>query len=197
MTWLAHLHSVHSAHLDNSLLGPSRTQYTVHTSILKPAHMHCTMRTLYSIFSSRPNKMGHDFTLPYCDIIQHIFVPTRSVARKTLLWTFSWASNSKFAIFLQLYPCNNYRAIKYPPVSIECGMEYPPVSQTLLIQGDNLSPCIIYRAFLNTGGSYCTMCTLCSAMSEVPFVLFQTDWQCAEMKVKVFLPLLNGTKWNW
>ena len=107
--------------------------------------------------------MGHDFTLPYCDIIQHIFVPTRSVARKTLLWTFSWASNSKFAIFLQLYPCNNYRAIKYPPVSIECGMEYPPVSQTLLIQGDNLSPCINYRAFLNTGGSYCTKSTLCIA----------------------------------
>ena len=124
--------------------------------------IHCTMCTLYSIFSSRPNKMGHDITLPYCDIIQHIFIPTRSVARKTLLWTFSWASNSKFAIFLQLYPCNNYRAIKYPPVSIECGMEYPPVSQTLLIQGDNLSPCIIYRAFLNTGGSYCTMCTLCN-----------------------------------
>ena len=124
------------------------------------------MRTLYSIFSSRPNKMGHDITLPYCDIIQHIFIPTRSVARKTLLWTFSWASNSKFAIFLQLYPCNNYRAIKYPPVSIECGMEYPPVSQTLLIQGDNLSPCIIYRAFLNTGGSYCTMCTLCSDSTD-------------------------------
>ena len=47
--------------------------------------VHCTMRTLYSILSSRPNKMGHDITLPYCDIIQHIFIPTRSVARKTLL----------------------------------------------------------------------------------------------------------------
>ena len=135
------------------------------------------MRTLYSIFSSRPNKMGHDITLPYCDIIQHIFIPTRSVARKTLLWTFSWASNSKFAIFLQLYPCNNYRAIKYPPVSIECGMEYPPVSQTLLIQGDNLSPCIIYRAFLNTGGSYCTMCTLCTALLTLPqLVLMSLNW---------------------
>ena len=66
----------------------------------------------------------------------------------------------------ELYPCNNYRAIKYPPVSIECGMEYPPVSQTLLIQGDNLSPCIIYRAFLNTGGSYCTNSTLCNGSTR-------------------------------
>ena len=45
----------------------------------------CTMRTLYSIFSSQPNEVGHDFTLHNCDIIQHIFFPTRSVARKTLL----------------------------------------------------------------------------------------------------------------
>merc|ERR1719458_206490 len=28
-----------------------------------------------------------------------------------------------------------------------------------------LSPCIIYRAILNTGGSYCTMCALCIALS--------------------------------
>ena len=57
-------------------------------------------------------------------------------------------------------------------------MEYPPVSQTLLIQGDNLSPCIIYRAFLNTGGSYCTMCTLCNG----PYHLWQSGnrTQCAQ-----------------
>ena len=28
----------------------------------------------------------------------------------------------------------------------------------------NSSPCIIYRAFLNTGGSYCTKSTLCNAL---------------------------------
>ena len=28
---------------------------------------------------------GNDITLPYCDIIQHILIPARSVARKTLL----------------------------------------------------------------------------------------------------------------
>ena len=44
--------------------------------------LHCTMRTLYSIFSSQPNEVGHDFTLHNCDIIQHIFFPTRSIARK-------------------------------------------------------------------------------------------------------------------
>ena len=66
-------------------------------------------------------------------------------------------------------------AIKYPPVSIECGIECPPVSQTLLIQGDNLSPCIIYRAFLNTGGSYCTMCTLCSG-AVIAIIALTTVW---------------------
>ena len=32
---------------------------------------HCTMCTLYSRFSSWTNKVGHDITAPYCDIIQH------------------------------------------------------------------------------------------------------------------------------
>ena len=170
---------------------------------MKSLSFQCTICTFYSIFSSQPNEVGHDFTLHNCDIIQHIFFPTRSVARKTLLWTFSWASNSKFAIFLQLYPCNNYRAIKYPPVSIECGMEYPPVSQTLLIQGDNLSPCIIYRAFLNTGGSYCTMCTLCSALmdswaqwSRIKSIkpgsnVGRDNHRCSRGKIAVFEPTGN------
>ena len=73
----------------------------------KGMHCHqCTMCCLYSIFSSQPNEVGHDLTPHNCDIIQHILIPTRSVARKTLLWTFSWASNSKFEIFLELYPCS-------------------------------------------------------------------------------------------
>ena len=82
--------------------------------------LHCTMRTLYSIFSSQPNEVGHDFTLHNCDIIQHIFSPTRSVARKTLLWTFLWPSNSKFVIFPELYPCINYRILAfYAPIPVQ------------------------------------------------------------------------------
>ena len=79
----------------------------------------CTMCCLYSIFSSQPNEVGHDLTPHNCDIIQHILIPTRSVARKTLLWTFSWASNSKFEIFLELYPCSNYRILAFfTPISV-------------------------------------------------------------------------------
>ena len=81
--------------------------------------VHCTMCCLYSIFSSQPNEVGHDLTPHNCDIIQHILIPTRSVARKTLLWTFSWASNSKFEIFLELYPCSNYRILAFfTPISV-------------------------------------------------------------------------------
>ena len=79
----------------------------------------CTMCCLYSFFSSQPNEVGHDLTPHNCDIIQHILIPTRSVARKTLLWTFSWASNSKFEIFLELYPCSNYRILAFfTPISV-------------------------------------------------------------------------------
>ena len=78
------------------------------------------MCCLYSIFSSQPNEVGHDFTLHNCDIIQHIFSPTRSVARKTLLWTFLWPSNSKFVIFPELYPCINYRILAfYAPIPVQ------------------------------------------------------------------------------
>ena len=81
--------------------------------------LQCTMCSLYSIFSSQPNEVGHDLTPHNCDIIQHILIPTRSVARKTLLWTFSWASNSKFEIFLELYPCSNYRILAFfTPISV-------------------------------------------------------------------------------
>ena len=65
-------------------------------------------------------------------------------------------------IFPLLCPCINYRAIKYAPVSIEFGKESLTVPQTLLIQGDNLSPCILYRGISDTGASYCTNCALCS-----------------------------------
>ena len=86
----------------------------------KGMHCHqCTMCCLYSIFSSQPNEVGHDLTPHNYDIIQHILIPTRSVARKTLLWTFSWASNSKFEIFLELYPCSNYRILAFfTPISV-------------------------------------------------------------------------------
>ena len=66
-------------------------------------------------------------------------------------------------IFPLLCPCINYRAIKYAPVSIEFGKESLTVPQTLLIQGDNLSPCILYRGISDTGASYCTNCALCNA----------------------------------
>ena len=44
-----------------------------------------TMCCLYSIFSSQSNEVGHYLTPHNCDVIQHIFSPTRSIARKTLL----------------------------------------------------------------------------------------------------------------
>ena len=89
-----------------------------------------------------------------------------SMASKIQKIPFLRASNSKFIIFSQSSPCIKYRAIKYPPVSIEFGIECPPVSQTLLIQGDNLSRSSVYRAILDTGGSYCTICALCNVTKE-------------------------------
>ena len=41
----------------------------------------CTMCTLYSFFSFRPNAVGHIVQPRDCHIIEHIFVPTHSVER--------------------------------------------------------------------------------------------------------------------
>ena len=41
----------------------------------------CTMCTLYSFFSFRPRAVGHIVQPRDCCIIEHIFVPTRSVER--------------------------------------------------------------------------------------------------------------------
>ena len=111
--------------------------------------LQCTMGTLYSFFSSQLNEVGYDFTLHNWDIIQHIFPPTSSLARKTLLWMFLWASNSKFVIFPKLYPCINYRILAPQFLS--------------KFMGILVSPRIIHRAILDTGGSYCTNSTLCTA----------------------------------
>ena len=106
------------------------TYCTVH----KIALLHCTVTMC--TFSWRPNTVGHDITLPYCDIIQHVFIPTRSVARKTLLWRFSWASSSKCAIFPELYPCSNYGILAF----------FTPIS--VLIHGNSIIPRIIHRGIL-------------------------------------------------
>ena len=51
----------------------------------------------------------------------------------------------QFLFFLlNTRPCLNYRAKNYTPVSIEFEIECPPVHQTPLIQGYNLSPCSVY-----------------------------------------------------
>ena len=43
------------------------------------------------------------------------------------------------------WPCIRFRGINFPPVSIEFKLRVDILSQTLMIQGDNLSSCVIYR----------------------------------------------------
>ena len=60
-------------------------------------------------FSSRPRALRHILKSSYRHTIQHIFVPTRSVERNIEKIWFLWASNSKFVIFPQIFPCSNYK----------------------------------------------------------------------------------------
>ena len=46
--------------------------------------LHCTMCTLYSFFSPRPSALGRIVQPHNCHIIEHIFVPTRSVENPTV-----------------------------------------------------------------------------------------------------------------
>ena len=65
---------------------------------------HCTMCILTSIFSFQPNKLRHILKVASWSIIQHIFVPTCSVGRKTWFWRKPWLSNSKFGISGSFWP---------------------------------------------------------------------------------------------
>ena len=109
--------------------------------------LHCTMCTLYSFFSFRPSAVGHIVQPRDCHIIEHIFVPTHSVERNNEKIRFPWASNSKFVIFPQIFPCSNY---KICPI-------IPPLAMVI-----PLFPRSNYRGFFTTGESYCTMYTLCN-----------------------------------
>ena len=64
----------------------------------------CTMCTLCSMFSFQPNKLRHILKCVSWYIIQHIFVPTCSVGRKTWFLRKPWFSNSKFGISGSFWP---------------------------------------------------------------------------------------------
>ena len=80
----------------------------------------CTMCTLFSFFSPRPNEVRHILKFPCCHTIQHIFVPARSIEGKMEKNWFPWLSNSKFVIFPQIFPCSNYRILAfYAPIPVK------------------------------------------------------------------------------
>ena len=68
----------------------------------------CTMCTCGTKPSAGMNKLGHILKFVFCYTIQHIFVPFCSVRRNMGKFQFSWASNSKFVIFSQIFSCSNY-----------------------------------------------------------------------------------------
>ena len=69
-----------------------------------PEVSHCTMCILGSMFSFQPNKLRHILKFVSWYIIQHIFVPTCSVGRKTWFSRKPWLSNSKFGISGSFWP---------------------------------------------------------------------------------------------
>ena len=71
--------------------------------------LQCTMCTCGTKLSAGLNKLGHILKCLFYYPIQHIFVPCCSVRRNMGKFQFSWASNSKFVIFSQIFPCSNYR----------------------------------------------------------------------------------------
>ena len=69
------------------------------------------MHNVYIVqfFSFRPSAVGHIVQPRDCHIIEHIFVPAHSVERNNEKIRFPWASNSKFVIFPQIFPCSKYK----------------------------------------------------------------------------------------
>ena len=132
------------------------------------------MCTLYSFFSPRPSAVGYIVQPHTCHIIEHIFVPTRSVEGNIEKIRFSWVSNSKFVIFPQIYPCSNYKIFPNVPLLFPVSNGDSPVVTTF--------PRSNYRGFFTTGESYCTMYTLCSAKSQL------SRWDLCNLKIwKIFV----------
>ena len=110
----------------------------------------------WTVFPPRPSTVGHIVQPHNCHIIEHIFVPTRSVeANIEKIW-FPWVSSSKFMIFPQIYPRSNSKIFPNVPLLFPVSNGDSPVATTF--------PRSNYRGFLTTGESYCPMYTLCSAV---------------------------------
>ena len=105
-------------------------------------------------FSFPPRAVGHIVQPRDCHIIEHIFVPTLSVERNNEKIRFPWASNSKFVIFPQIFPCSNYKICPIIPLLFPVSNGDSPVATTF--------PRSNYRGFFTTGESYCPMYTLCT-----------------------------------
>ena len=138
---------------------------------------HCTMCNLYSFFSFWPSALGHIVQPEDCHIIEHIFVPTRSVERNNEKIRFPWASNSKFVIFPQIFPCSNYKICPIIPLLFPGSNGDSPVVTTF--------PCSNYRGFFTTGEPYCTMYTLCSGAKRNRKPSFQRGQHNIDVWTKV------------
>ena len=112
------------------------------------------MCTLDSFFSFRPRAVGHIVQPRDCHIIEHIFVPTLSVERNNEKNRFPSASNSKFVVFPQIFPCSNYNICPIIPLLFPGSNGDSPVVTTF--------PRSNYRGSFTSGESYCPMYTLCS-----------------------------------
>ena len=102
------------------------------------------MCILGSVFSFRPNKLRHISKVAPWWIIQHIFVSTCSVGRKTWFMRKPWVPNSRSVISPKIWPRIHPFFPKYAPVSTPS------------------SYCIGYRAILTTRPSYYPKCILCN-----------------------------------
>ena len=142
------------------------------------------MCTLYSFFSPRPSAVGYIVQPHTCHIIEHIFVPTRSVEGNIEKIRFSWVSNSKFVIFPQIYPCSNYKIFPNVPLLFPVSNGDSPVVTTF--------PRSNYRGFLTTGESYCTMYTLCIVRLSVQRIqMIDKKYFICEICGKVFTRASN------
>ena len=98
--------------------------------------LHCTMCSLDSFFSFRPNEVRHVVKFHGYIAIKHIFIPARSIERKIEKIGFLQFSNSKLVIFPQLFPCSNYKIFPNIPRQ-QWGFDDSPVVATghFLLQG--------------------------------------------------------------
>ena len=123
-----------------------------HRKMTKVMHMQYTAQCVHCTVSFPRDRTRWDMTSHFHIVISFNIFLSQLVRLR---------GKHFYECFRELQTLNLRFSLNYTPVATTGFWRFMPQSLSKYM-GILLSPCIIHRAILNTGGSYCTMCALCT-----------------------------------